>query len=565
MNNIIKKNYFIIDSNNLNDVESHMYGFSVSKKGILTDNYYKHLGKYEEPEPQGTFVMIRKFKNKIIINQDFYGSFGIYIYENKKMNYFALSNSFLLLEEYLMEKQSISLNKDFADNLVISSLCSFSMEETLINEINQIPTNVFISINIKNKILKKYFIDYKEGSIPLESEEGVEVIDNWINKWGYILRSLKKKTNNISSDLSGGFDTRTLLALLLNTGINLNDININSIQDNVHDHMSDFQIAKNISTKFGFKLNNYNLNRDGVLWNIEDMLNNSLYSKLGFHKELYINDKYYKKPLFIISGNNGEALRGTPNLQINEFIKDRSSNNIPYHEFEFYNSSVRLLKRSISFLKRQREFTNDYEISSSLYDKCIGKYHFGKLSLERFTANIFTIQPLMDPDIKKIRFKISSESTHDLIAFIYVRFAHDLIYFPFQGKRILNLKSIKKAENLNKRYKQFFAESGYNKNFYIDNERKSPVPPSKYENNANEFLKELFKSSQYINILNKKYDKYVYNWANIYSNISDYYPLRHHYALLAIAVTLENIGLNKKFFKNSTEKNCLKNSTIINI
>ena len=130
MNNIIKKNYFIIDSNNLNDVESHMYGFSVSKKGILTDNYYKHLGKYEEPEPQGTFVMIRKFKNKIIINQDFYGSFGIYIYENKKMNYFALSNSFLLLEEYLIEKQSISLNKDFADNLVISSLCSFSMEET---------------------------------------------------------------------------------------------------------------------------------------------------------------------------------------------------------------------------------------------------------------------------------------------------------------------------------------------------------------------------------------------------------------------------------------------------
>ena len=46
--------------------------------------------------------MIRKNKNKIVINQDFHGSFGLYAYENKEKNYFALSNSFLLLGEYLV-------------------------------------------------------------------------------------------------------------------------------------------------------------------------------------------------------------------------------------------------------------------------------------------------------------------------------------------------------------------------------------------------------------------------------------------------------------------------------
>ena len=69
---IIKENFFIIDSNNLDEISSHMYGFSISKKGILTDNYYKELGLYEDPEPQGIYIMIRKIGNKITINQDFY-------------------------------------------------------------------------------------------------------------------------------------------------------------------------------------------------------------------------------------------------------------------------------------------------------------------------------------------------------------------------------------------------------------------------------------------------------------------------------------------------------------
>jgi len=92
-----------------------MYGFSISKYGILTDNYYKKIGEYTEPDPQGTYIMIRKNFYEIIINQDYHGSFGLYLYENKLKNYFALSNSFLLLEEYLIGKQFLSFNKNFAD------------------------------------------------------------------------------------------------------------------------------------------------------------------------------------------------------------------------------------------------------------------------------------------------------------------------------------------------------------------------------------------------------------------------------------------------------------------
>ena len=256
-NALINENFFVIDSNNLDTIIPHMYGFSISKKGILTDNYYKHLGEYEEPLPQGAYVMIRKIGDEIIINQDFYGSFGLYIYDKKDDNYFALSNSFLLLEEYLQGKKKISLNKEYADNLIVTNLISFSLDETLIKEIKRIETNAYIIINIKTKSFKIINQDHKENFIPLESEEGLNIIDNWVDKWCYIFRSLKKQTDNISVDLSGGFDSRTTLSVLLNSGIDLNEINIHSYRDKVNDHVSDFKIASNISSKLGFKLTYY--------------------------------------------------------------------------------------------------------------------------------------------------------------------------------------------------------------------------------------------------------------------------------------------------------------------
>ena len=52
----------MFDSNNLDSVESHMYGYTVNKNGILTDNYYKILGYIEEPSPQGAYVMVKKIR-----------------------------------------------------------------------------------------------------------------------------------------------------------------------------------------------------------------------------------------------------------------------------------------------------------------------------------------------------------------------------------------------------------------------------------------------------------------------------------------------------------------------
>ena len=67
-NNLIKENFFVIDSNNLKSIKSHMYGFSVSKTGILTDNYFKKKNYTESQEPQGAYIMIRKNEEEIKIS-----------------------------------------------------------------------------------------------------------------------------------------------------------------------------------------------------------------------------------------------------------------------------------------------------------------------------------------------------------------------------------------------------------------------------------------------------------------------------------------------------------------
>lgn len=555
MNELIKKNFFIIDSNNLEKIKSIMYGFSVSIKGILTNNYYKKIGYYEDPEPQGAYIMIRKMGEEIKINQDFCGSFGLYIYENKNTGYFALSNSFLLLEEYLIGKENYTLNKDFADSLIINDLSQFSIYETMVNEIVLIPPNTFIVLSIKKKTFKIYYIDYKENSVPLESEKGLKIIDKWIDKWGYIIRSLKKQTNNILSDLTGGFDTRLVLAILLNSGIDINKLSFNSI-NNVGIYTQDFKIANNISIKYGFKLNNFILDKNGTNLSVKESISLSIYTKLGFHKEFYINTRFFSKPIFNFKGNGGEIIRGYPCHPIKQYINISTNiflNQIKGHSEEFYNSSLRIFNRSISLLKKNKAYYNDYEISADLYWRGRTRNHYGKGALEYFLVNQYILQPLIDPDIKQIKYDINEKSCHDLIAYIFVRLSQDLINVPFEGKRKLNQESIKKAEKLNKKFGPYKIKLNYNENFYIDTKRNCPVPPSK-ESNVEEYLRKLFKSSKFINFINKIYDNNVYNWAKLDSKKTKYNPLRHGYALFAVAKTLEDISINKRYLnlkKNS--------------
>ena len=67
-------------------------------------------------------------------------------------------------------------------------------------------------------------INYIEICIPLESEETIQTNDKWVDKFKYILCSLKKQTDNSLSGLMRRFESRIILSIIINYGININHI-----------------------------------------------------------------------------------------------------------------------------------------------------------------------------------------------------------------------------------------------------------------------------------------------------------------------------------------------------
>ena len=103
-------------------------------------------------------------------------------------------------------------------------------------------------------------------------------------------------------------------------------------------------------------------------------------------------------------------------------------------------------------MKKKKTYKNEFEITADLYFRGRTRSHFGTESYENFIANKFCLQPLIDSDIKKIQFNITDKLSHDLLAYLFVRFAPVLLNFPVQGKRSVNKESVKRVEYLNKKF-----------------------------------------------------------------------------------------------------------------
>ena len=100
----------------------------------------------------------------------------------------------------------------------------------------------------------------------------------------------------------------------------MNDIIIHSINNNLNNHDKDYIIASKIASKFGFELNKLTFDNKSISLNVKDSISNTIYTKLGFHKQFYLKNKFYIKPRFSLTGGGGEILRGKPGLPIEKYV-----------------------------------------------------------------------------------------------------------------------------------------------------------------------------------------------------------------------------------------------------
>ena len=414
------------------------------------------------PEPEGAYVFVKREKDRIIIAQDFLGSYGLYLYQTA--DWFAISNSFLRLVEYAGSKHKLTLNKEFADYLLFVDLCSSALQETLVSEISLLDRCAVVTIFISDKKLEVHNIDYQENTVDPASAEGLSILDSWQHKWAIRIAAASQHLHCLRADLSGGFDSRLSFALLVSSNVDLDQLFINSNNDNLYTHTEDYRIASEIASYYGFELNNRkNMSYSTQHFPLEDTIDISFYTKLGFCRQMYYKLGWHLDRWYSISGKGGECVRDYYNMSEEEYINKalQYSNvfsTISSKKLETVKQSAKnVLLRSFDLLhKKFRDYgrpLQENRAAQMLYREARCRNHFGRQTVESFFGNTVSLSPLLDPDLHRL--SLSSEYCNDanfLTALIFDRYAANLLNFEFQGSRKIDHETLKCAHELNQQH-----------------------------------------------------------------------------------------------------------------
>ena len=443
---IFGKEFFIIDSNNLQSVTSDLYGYAIQDNKIIQRD---SINNDFAIDGFGTYVWVKVDSENITIFQDNTGAFGLYVY--KFNDEFVISNSFIKLVDYLKNSKHITFNKKFADAFMFAGLVSTAYDKTLVNEIQVVPRDYKIIINKteKNIFFKK--LDLEEDTINIDSEEGLAILDGWYEKWVELIRTLKSKTNNITADLSGGFDSRVTAAIWLTSNINLDEITIRSREDIVHD----FRVASKISKKFNFKLNENTIKQNSIYFEeLDTILNISFYAKLGFNKQFYFKFNRYSEPIYKIGGAGGESIRGYYNYTPEEYIQYIANKTGKYSN-ELFSAAEEMIRYSCKKIDQKYNIYNEksYDLAAKSYLNDRNRNHFGRSSVEAYCSNVISLAPLQDNDLIKLITKTEECDDKDLlIALIFLRYCPELLEIEFAGDKKIDENTLYHARKINEKY-----------------------------------------------------------------------------------------------------------------
>lgn len=113
-NQLYDDEFFLITSDNLSDVNTKFYGYTIIDNNIL---YNIDDSDVEKLNGEGSYIFVLRKENEIHIYQDFIGCYGLYLYNQN--GFFAISNSFYKLTEYLKNKVKLNYDYDVANSFYL--------------------------------------------------------------------------------------------------------------------------------------------------------------------------------------------------------------------------------------------------------------------------------------------------------------------------------------------------------------------------------------------------------------------------------------------------------------
>lgn len=427
----VESNFFALTKDDeLDKVKSRIYGFQL-KSGC---------------DIIGHYIEINSAEDSINISVDRQGM-GI-LYEYRYGDYWAVSNSILYLVDIIKKKKkTLTINQDYLNLFAkINSITTVSYSETLFKEIEVVPANHKIVIEKSSKNL--IYRDHKEANhLIMGSAQCFEYIDRWANKWISIIRHLFETESQINIQLSGGFDSRLILALILASKIDLSKVNIESSRS----MPEDLSIAEEIAKFYGFKVNNGILNTyPSKLISRDEQYKMNMYFRGGVHKEFLppTHYRFYTKPLFIFTGygNMRGWFNDTPAKYIQYLIKNKY-----FSDEEIDSSLQRIIDRIVDSVDRRMNFDikKGKNFMNFVYNYTRGRYNYGTSVMASATVNQFILSPILDLECINPTSEMYGEDFNLLFAYIYERFSPGLLNFRFSGKRNISKETLEIAKRLN--------------------------------------------------------------------------------------------------------------------
>ena len=446
--------FFFMDSSDFMDATPRLIGYMVTDDGeYIEDAIPAH------PSRTGIFVLIENDGSTVRISQDAMGSYGLYLYRDN--GYFALSNSFFVLAEHLAGK--LTLDRRYARALVFSKYVPHIDQRTLAQKVQRLRSFEYIEIEGATGKLSVMSREFLFEDIEATSDRGIELIDRWYWRWVALFRDLAGKGFPLRADLSGGFDTRIILSMLVHANIDLTTIEFYS-HENVllPKDTEDLSIAKHIAHDLGIALNEEVYQEKGIgKLEVDESISSVRYSSLPDS----IVNKYpsarYEIPVAHIKGI-GSTIKGHYFKNLNQAIRetfDRSLSSIFKSNWNGF--PVRILQRignrlhlgtrnsiaweldkgvreewpSILHARGFDEGTSDLIQMSLLCELIICERMDMKKALDFMAGkNERQITPFLDPEIMRIYHCPFKNDIWSLAYLILDRFGGSLSGYPFQAR-----------------------------------------------------------------------------------------------------------------------------------
>lgn len=553
----VEKEFFLITSDNLSEVMTRLYGYAIQATGIYEDDNLTETAT-ANLDGRGCYVYVEARDGQITVKQDLNGCWGLYLFRHGE--YFALSNSFFQLVDHVKYRYPLSVNRDYCHHLLLNEIAGFSYSETAVNEIQLLDRSAIVHIDLDAKSLELELTDYREQSVSLDTEEGLAALDRWLDFWSNFLFNLAQRTRFIKADLSGGFDSRMAIIPLLHSGLDLGNVQFNSVNDALHTHPADYKISSRIAEHYGFELNQPFPAQRYLNYSLADVFNFNLYGCQTFSSIPRFRTQKSEDKVYNLSGYGGEAIRKHWHSSPNKFLENQLwklrgySPNLFRKVFDSLKIILESAFNSVCNKYRIMNATSE-EIPQYFYQETRCRHHFGKLTLHFYLGNDVKFSPLLDPTLRTLQLNTPHCPDYNLLmTLLFVRYTPDLLTFPFQGNRSIASETVAYAQRLNARFPYRKTPAQRNSSFHIQprdlhverllaTEHNNKALPTDLPEAS---LKAIFDADKIYKLFTSCFDEELYRYAAAFYDKNIFGRERRLYAVVGVARVIEDVNISKQ-------------------